>query len=169
MASSPGRVCCSWRPGGVSKTKHMHRQTPAIYVAWFLGAAFLGGTIAVSAPVDSVRVIANPNVAVSLLAAEDLKSVFLKTKTSLVDGSYVEPVLRKGGTVHEAFIRQFIGKTDFALETYYRSLVFTGRGRMPKTFDSEAEVVAYVTKTRGAIGYVSGDAALAGVKTLVVK
>ncbi len=40
---------------------------------------------------------------------------------------------------------------------------------MPKTLASDAEVMAYVAKTKGAIGYVSAGAALAGVKQLEVK
>jgi ABC-type phosphate transport system substrate-binding protein len=34
---------------------------------------------------------------------------------------------------------------------------------------ADAEVVAYVAKTKGAIGYVGGGASTAGVKTLEVK
>lgn len=39
---------------------------------------------------------------------------------------------------------------------------------MPKGFATDAEVVAYVEKTKGAIGYV-GAAASAGAKVLAVK
>jgi hypothetical protein len=81
----------------------------------------------------------------------------------------VEPVLEKGGPVHEAFVKEYLGKTDSALETYYRSLVFTGKASMPKTLGSDAEVEAYVAKTKGAIGYVSASSAAASVKTLTVK
>jgi ABC-type phosphate transport system substrate-binding protein len=55
------------------------------------------------------------------------------------------------------------------LQTYYRSLVFTGKASMPKTLAADTEVVAYVAKTKGAIGYVSASAATEGVKTLEVK
>jgi ABC-type phosphate transport system substrate-binding protein len=93
----------------------------------------------------------------------------LATKTSLSDGSHVEPVLEKGGATHEAFVKEYLGKTDAALQTYYRSLVFTGKASMPKTLGTDAEVVAFVERTKGAIGYVSAGASTAGVKTLEVK
>ena len=118
---------------------------------------------------EDIKVIANPSVAASSVQPDELKGVFLMTKTSLSDGSHVEPVLAKGGAVHEAFVQQYLGKTDSALQTYYRSLVFTGKGSMPKTLGSEAEVAAYVAKTKGAIGYVSSGANTAGVKVLEVK
>ncbi|MDZ4800217.1 MAG: hypothetical protein SGI92_18830 [Bryobacteraceae bacterium] len=116
-----------------------------------------------------IKVIANPSVGASSVSADELKGVFLATKTSLSDGSHVQPVLEKGGPVHEAFVKEYLGKTDAALQTYYRSLVFTGKASMPKTLGADAEVVAYVAKTKGAIGYVSGAASTAGVKILEVR
>jgi ABC-type phosphate transport system substrate-binding protein len=77
--------------------------------------------------------------------------------------------LIKGGPAHEAFLKEYLGKSDTALQAFYRSLVFTGKASMPKILGSDAEVVAYVAKTKGAIGYVSPDASTAGVKTLQVK
>lgn len=122
-----------------------------------------------SALAADIKIIANPNVAVSSVSADELKSIFLLTKTSLSDGSHVEPVLEKAGPAHAAFLKEFIGKTDNALETYYRSLVFTGKASMPKMVASDAEVASYVAKTKGAIGYVSAGAGASGVKTLEVK
>jgi len=121
------------------------------------------------AQAGDVKVIANPSVGASSVSADELKGVFLATKTSLSDGSHIEPVLEKSGAAHEEFLKEYLGKTDAALQTYYRSLVFTGKASMPKTVGSDTEVVAYVAKTKGAVGYVSSGAATAGVKTLEVK
>ena len=132
-------------------------------------AAALSGGLSITVSAADIKVIANPSVGASAVSAGELKGVFLITKTSLGDGSHVEPVLEKGGPVHEAFVKEYLGKTDSALQTYYRSLVFTGKGSMPKTLASDAEVAAYVAKTKGAIGYVSAGASAAGVKTLEVK
>ena len=109
-------------------------------------------------PAADLKVIADPSVGTSSVSADELKGVFLATKTSWSDGSHV--VLKKGGPVHEAFVKEYLGKTDAALETYYRSLVFTGKGSMPTTLASDAEVVTYVAKTKAAIGYVGASAAL---------
>src|SRR6266704_3761430 len=89
-----------------------------------------------------MKLIANPSVKAPSVSAEELKSVFLITKTSLRDGTHVEPVLEKGGPVHVAFVKEYLGKTDSALQTYYRSLVFSGKGLMPKACGTDAEVVA---------------------------
>jgi len=135
----------------------------------FLLACVLGAMVASGLAAADVKVIANPSVGAAAVSADELKGVFLVTKTSLGDGSHVEPVLEKGGPTHEAFIKEYLGKSDAALQTYYRSLVFTGKASMPKTVAVDAEVVAYVAKTKGAIGYVSAGANTAGVKVLDIR
>jgi hypothetical protein len=130
-------------------------------VVWVLGVCAAQGA--------DLKVIANPSVTLSSVSADELRNVFLVTRTSLSDGTHVEPVLEKDGPVHEAFVKEYLGKTDAALQTYYRSLVFTGKASMPKTLRADAEVVAYVAKTKGAVGYVSAGASTVGVKILGVK
>src|SRR6266542_3029048 len=138
------------------------------YLNFCLIAGIMFGT-SITAWAADIKVIANPSVGASSISVDELKGVFLATKTSLSDGSHVEPVLEKGGTTYEGFVKEYLGKTDAALQTYYRSLVFTGKASMPKMLGSDAEVVAYVAKTKGAIGYVSGGAVAAGVKVLEVR
>lgn len=134
----------------------------------FLLAAALFAGHSASAFAEDFKVIANSSISTSSISADELKNIFLLTSTS-VGGAHVEPVLSKGGAVHEAFLKQCVGKSGSALSTYYRSLVFTGKALMPKSFASDDEVSDYVAKTKGAIGYVSSGAAASGVKTLAVK
>jgi ABC-type phosphate transport system substrate-binding protein len=135
----------------------------------YLKFTFLAGMIVGALQAAEIKVIANPSVGASDISSDELKRVFLITKSSLADGSHVEPVLEKSGPSHEAFLKEYLGKSDGALTTYYRSLVFTGKGAMPKSFASDAEVVLYVAKTKGAIGYIGAGTAATGVKQLEVK
>jgi hypothetical protein len=116
-----------------------------------------------------IKVIANRSVKVFQISPEELKGVFLVTKTSLADGSHVEPVLLKSGSIHDAFVKAYIGKSAAGLENYYRSLLFAGKGTMPKMLRSDAEVLEYVRKTKGAIGYVSSEENTVGVRLIEVK
>lgn len=115
------------------------------------------------------KVIANSHVNVSRVSPTDLKDIFLGGKTSLAGGNHVEPVLLRSGATHQLFVEQHIGKTVITLANYYRSLVFAGKGTMPPMLGSDAEVVEYVAKTKGAIGYVSEGANTGDVKVLEVK
>ena len=110
-----------------------------------------------------VVVVANPSVGASEVSAADLKEIFLGAKADM------QPVLSEGGATHEAFLAKYVGKSEQALKTHFKSLVFTGKGAMPKSFASDAEIVKYVAATKGAIGYVSSGAEGAGVKTITVK
>ncbi|MBZ5577155.1 MAG: hypothetical protein LAP40_11405 [Acidobacteriia bacterium] len=132
-------------------------------------AAALWNLMAGAAPATGIQVIANPSVTATAISCEEIKGVFLETRTALSDGSHVEPVLLQSGVVHRAFVKEFLGKGDAALETYYRSLVFAGRGLIPKTLESDAAVVQYVAKTKGTVGYVSAAASVAGVKVLDIR
>jgi TonB family protein len=115
-----------------------------------------------------IKIIANPNVKTDTISGNELRSIFLEEKISLADGTHIEPVLQKSGTAHEKFLQEYVGKNADDLRTYYRSLVFSGRASMPKEFGSDAEVAAYVARTRGAIAYVDNETSAEGVKVLTV-
>lgn len=134
-----------------------------VLIVIFASAIFTG-----AAGAADFKIIANSGVKAESVSADELKRIFLATATSL-GGSHVEPVLEKGGATHEAFLKECVGKTDAALNTYYRSLVFTGKASMPKQLGSDADVAAYVAKTKGAIGYVGATTETPDVKVLEVK
>lgn len=94
--------------------------------------------------------------------------MFLLQRRTLKDGSSVEPVLCKSGPVHQAFLKPYIDRDSQEIHIYYQGLVFTGKGTMPKELNSDAAVVAYVTRAKGAIGYVGGLTNTEGVKVLAV-
>lgn len=115
-----------------------------------------------------LKLIANPTVGEGTISVDEFRSVFLLKDSSLHDGSHVEPVLAKNGPVHQAMLG-YLGKTDGGLQAYYRSLVFTGKASIPKMLGSDAEMTAYVAKTKGAIGCVSASATVPGVKIIEIQ
>jgi TonB family protein len=131
----------------------------AAFLMILVGPDFLGA---------QVKVIANASVKPDGLSALELKRVFLEQINALADGTHVEPVLQDSGSAHASFRKDYLEVSEDDLQAYYRTLVFTGRGSMPKVLGSDADVVAYVARTRGAIGYVSSASSAEGVKTLMV-
>jgi TonB family protein len=117
---------------------------------------------------SDVKVIANPSIRADSITASEIKSVFLQEKRSLSEGSHVEPVFARSGSAHQAFLKRYLGKSEDALQDYFRTMAFTGTGSMPKFLGSDLEIVAYVAKTKGAIGYVDSDVSVEGVKVLLV-
>jgi TonB family protein len=133
-----------------------------------LVAAGLAILVSVDSLADGIKVIANSSVKADTISEDELKLVFLGERISLTDGTHVEPVFMKEGPVDRAFLRKYLGVTEDDLQIHYRTLLFTGRGSMPKVLESDAAVVAYVAETRGAIGYVSASANALGVKILAI-
>jgi TonB family protein len=133
-----------------------------------LVVAFLVSLGVGSAAAGNIKVIANSNVKAAAVSVGELKSIFLEERRSFSDGTHVEPVLEKGGPAHETFLVEYLGQSNEELQNYYRSLVFTGRGSMPKALGSDPEVVAYIARTKGAVGYVSAETNTEGVKTLSI-
>jgi TonB family protein len=136
------------------------------YPKALLAAAALTLFASVNLLASDIKVIANSSVKSDTISAADLKHVFLEERISLADGTHVEPVIERNGPAHQAFLHEYLGMSDDDLQIYYRTLLFTGRGSKPKELGSDAEVVAYVARTRGAIAYVSRAAGTEGVKTL---
>jgi len=55
-----------------------------------------------------------------------------------------------------------------AVKGYWQQRIFSGHDVPPPEFDSDDDVVKYVLKHEGAVGYVSGNANLNGSKVLTV-
>lgn len=114
-------------------------------------------------------VVANSSVSVAAIPPDDLREIFLGAKYSLSNGAKVTPVLLKGGPVHDLFLKSYLGKTAEGFRTWWLQIVFTGQGLLPKTFVSEADLVDYVSQTRGAIGYATRANVRGNVKCIPIK
>jgi ABC-type phosphate transport system substrate-binding protein len=136
----------------------------------YVSILFVGVVLSCAvAKAQDVVVIVNNGVKAIGASSDDIRGVFTGDKSSLGDGSHVTPVTLKAGPAHEAFLKVYVGKGDSAYRTAWRTLVFTGQGSMPKTFDSESALVDYVAATPGAIGYVGKGTEHEKVKTLAIK
>ena len=134
-----------------------------------LRPAALAMLLTASGYAAELKVIVNSAVSATSISSGDLKDIFLANKSALSDGTRVASVLLKAGTTHTAFVQKYVGRADSAYDTYLRSLVFTGKASMPKALAGDAEMVGYVAKNKGAIGYVSAAADTTSVKVLDVK
>jgi len=77
-------------------------------------------------------------------------------------------VTLKDSQTHDDFLKTYLQKSTSQFQRYFRTLVFTGKGKVPKSFDSEESLVGYVAGTNGAIGYVSSGTNTGSVKVINV-
>ncbi|MBT8343061.1 MAG: hypothetical protein HKP58_01615 [Desulfatitalea sp.] len=116
-----------------------------------------------------VVVIANKNAPDSTLSREDLKNIFLAKKSQWNSGGSINFAILTQGATHETFLKQYIQKTPSQFERHFRKLIFTGKGKAPTTMSSEKEMLAYVSSTEGAIGYVSFETNTSAVMVINVQ
>jgi ABC-type phosphate transport system substrate-binding protein len=117
-----------------------------------------------------LRVVVNDAIPVSSLSREELSALFLKKTTSWPEGTLVLPVDQfEGSQARDAFNRDIHHKSGSAVRAYWQQRIFSGRDVPPPEKDSDAAVVAFVQRNRGAIGYVTSGAAVSGVKLVEVR
>ena len=99
----------------------------------------------------------------------EVSKLFLKKATKWSDGTPVVPVdLPEKSQAREAFSRDVHGRTAAAIKKYWQQKVFSGEAAPPPEAASEEDVLAQVRADPHAVGYVSDEAVLKGVKILDV-
>jgi len=121
---------------------------------------------------DSFVVVVNASVGGTTVHRADLAAVFLKKAVRWGDGSPASPVDQSGTShVRKDFSEGVLHMPVMAVVQYWgRQLASMAASVRPPTVKgSEDEVLVYVAKTSGAVGYVSSGTALPpGVKAVTV-
>jgi ABC-type phosphate transport system substrate-binding protein len=110
---------------------------------------------------------ANP---ASELKKDEVAKVFLKTIGKWGTGVVAAPCGNGASkAVTDAFAKAVLGKSSSALESYWQQQIFAGKDIPPPEKKSDADVIAFVQATPGAVGYVAAGTPLgAGVKAVKV-
>jgi ABC-type phosphate transport system substrate-binding protein len=101
---------------------------------------------------EQLVLIGHKDVADSL-KKEDIKQIFLGRKTRWANDEKILFVVFAEKSTYTTFLKEYVGKTVFQYKNYWKKQVFTGKGRMPKTFKTSEEVIKYVSSTEGAISF----------------
>jgi hypothetical protein len=117
----------------------------------------------------ALRIIVHPDFQPAELTKEEIRAIFLFRRMQASDGTLLQPAVRNGGAAHDQFCESFLEKTAIALDSFYRSRLFSGNGFAPRAFSSEAALQQYVARSKGAIGYVLDSPPIPGVKVLTVR
>lgn len=118
---------------------------------------------------ENVIVIVNKNVSATTLSRDEIQQVFLGKKTAWPDGKKITPVIHKGGNVQEVFLKDYMNKTSSQYEAFWKQAIFTGTGKPLKSLSGDEDIVQFVSRTDGAVGYIDADSPHRDVKRLDVK
>jgi hypothetical protein len=71
--------------------------------------------------------------------------------------------------VRRRFAEEMLRRPSSSLLAYWQQRIFSGRDVPPPVATTDAEVLDYVNRFEGAIGYVSGTAIPAGTKAVPLR
>lgn len=117
---------------------------------------------------ETIYIFANMNVADSALTQNDIQNIYLGKKDQWNDNQRIHFTALKNGPCYESFVRQYVGRSPFQFQNYWKRQIFTGKGQPPRGFDSPSALVDYVSRTSGAIGYSCTPPDSGKVKTLTI-
>jgi hypothetical protein len=99
-----------------------------------------------------------------------MAQTFLKKVATWSHGGIVRPVdLLPASPARKKFTEEVLGRSVAAVRSYWLQIIFAGRGVPPPELKSDDEVIRYVLREPGAIGYVSANADLRGARVIVVQ
>jgi ABC-type phosphate transport system substrate-binding protein len=152
----------------------MRRRRSILVARVLLILALSVGLAGVASPSSTrpagYQIIRNPNNPTETVDRQFLEDAFLKKKTSWPGGPIIRPVdLAPGSPARRQFSDEVLRRPVDAVRSYWQQRIFAGRELPPPEMESDADVVRYVMREPGAIGYVSNGAALNGARQLTVK
>jgi len=146
------------------------RRVPGFALAAVVAAALAAAAARPAGAQSSYKVIVNPNSAVSSVSKAELAAVFLKKASKWSDGTPAAPVDQSSDAdVRAEFSREVLSRPTAAIRAYWNQMAFSGRNIPPAEKSSDADVVAFVRSTPGAVGYVRASAATPGVKVVSIR
>ena len=98
---------------------------------------------------------------------DEISRLFLGKLKEFDDGTVAIPIYAEDeNPAHNEFNNKVLNKSAGQLKAYWSKLLFSGKGSPPKSFASDAEIIAEVIASKGTIGYVSAGSVNDSVKVL---
>ena len=76
--------------------------------------------------------------------------------------------LSGSSSIRKEFSKNILKKSVGSVKSYWQQYVFAGKGTPPVEKKTDNEVISFVKRNSGAIGYVSSEANLSGVKEVKI-
>ncbi len=113
--------------------------------------------------------IANRSIMQSHLAKDEIRYIYLGRKKQWDDGSKITFVVLKSKMYYQNFLLDFLGKTPEQFNHYWQQNVFTGNGQMPPAFDNAKDVLDFISKNEGSMGYVPEGVHIGDLKKIEIR
>ena len=121
-------------------------------------------------PPPAFRLIVHPQSLVTTLDRRFVEDVFLKKVKTWSTGEVIRPVdLGPDSNTRRRFTEEVLRRPLAAVRAYWQQRIFSGRDVPPPELDTDQQVIDYVMRYAGAIGYVSGTTPLDGPRVVTIR
>ncbi|MDP9034910.1 MAG: hypothetical protein M3O50_08885 [Myxococcota bacterium] len=133
----------------------------ALSVTWFARA---------TEATRSYKIIVHPSNSTTEVDRRFLEDAFLRKITRWPNDIVIYPVdLTPNSPVRRKFSEEILHRSVEAVKVYWQQRIFSGRDVPPPELDTDDDVVAYVLKHDGAVGYISENTDPDGAKVVEAK
>jgi ABC-type phosphate transport system substrate-binding protein len=120
-----------------------------------LRIVFAGLCLCAAAAHAEVVAVVGAKSPIDALSQAQIADVFLGKLTRLPSGTLPVPLDQsEGSPLRDEFYLRVAGKSPAQLKAFWSKLIFTGRGRPPRSVASSTEVLKLVRENPSAIGYI---------------
>ncbi len=113
---------------------------------------------------QNIIVIGNQSVPEASVDNEWVKNVYLGNITKWSNNDPIVLSVINDNDIHSKFLKKYLNRKPSQFTAIWRNMMFTGKGKMPKTLDSKQEMLDFVANNKGAVGYI-----VSGVNTETIK
>ena len=91
------------------------------------------------------------------LNSKQIANIFLSRTNRFPNGEKSTPIELKGGGIRSNFYKRISGKNPNQLAAYWTTLIFTGKGRPPKSYNDINDLIERIKIDPRTIAYLNVD------------
>jgi len=146
-----------------------HKTRPSLSRALLAVLALLPALTDAQGVDRSLRIVVSKENKLTSLSTDDLNRIFLGKKTLWDSGTRIVPAMpEEESPAGETFLNGTLKKSVSQFRAYWKRLLFSGGGAVPKVFRRSDQLLDFVARQPGAIGVVEASAVDDRVRVLDV-
>lgn len=122
--------------------------------------------LAATASHAELAVVAGRSSPIEKLDEREVANIFLAKTTHLPNGNRVKPIELSDSGYKAVFYREISGKTLPQINSYWTTLIFTGKGRPPKSIEETSRLIEVLNNDPNTISYLPLGQITESVKVL---
>jgi len=131
----------------------------AMGVRWILVFCLCGWVIPVHAERQDVVVILNKNAPERYLSRERIEYIYTGKTTMWNSSDEIVLCTLRDEKIHMEFLKEFIKRSPAQFKNTWRQMVFTGKGKLQRDFDTDEEMKQFVASNPNTICYITQNMA----------